>query len=151
MYIRVVNKRGMISDLVDTIFIDVALSPNSSLPVKSYTGDFDNANIELGFRITCSENYHGNNCTAYCTPGGAQYHCTAEGMTCNAGYKNPSTNCTECVPAHGCCKWVRISPTLPHPPPRPPHSTHPQSSFDPSPPPPPPPSNPKCIHLKGVC
>eukprot|EP00731_Ephydatia_muelleri_P027986 Em0019g859a len=23
-------------------------------------------------------------------------------MTCNAGYKNPSTNCTECVPAHGC-------------------------------------------------
>ncbi|KAL5464144.1 hypothetical protein EMCRGX_G033111 [Ephydatia muelleri] len=102
VYIRVDNKRGVISDLVDTIFIDVALSPNSSLPVKSYTGDFDNANIELGFRITCSENYHGNNCTAYCTPGGAQYHCTAEGMTCNAGYKNPSTNCTECVPAHGC-------------------------------------------------
>ena len=51
MYIRVDNKReGSSVDLVDTIFVDVTLSPNSSLPAKVYNGDFGNGNIELGFR-----------------------------------------------------------------------------------------------------
>lgn len=103
VYIRVDNKReGSSVDLVDTIFVDVTLSPNSSLPAKVYNGDFVNGNIELGFRVTCSKNYYGNNCTKYCVPGSAHYYCTADGMKCNAGYQNPSTNCTECVPAHGC-------------------------------------------------
>ena len=152
MYIRVDNKReGSSVDLVDTIFVDATLSPNSSLPAKVYNGDFVNGNIEVGFRVTCSKNYSGNNCTKYCVPGSAHYYCTADGMKCNAGYQNPSTNCTECVPAHGCCKWPRIfaesshHPILTPPPPH--HHPTPHPTTTPSPHTPPPPPTPKSITI----
>ena len=56
----------------------------------------------------CVPNYHGSNCDAFCEARNnsmGHYSCDGDGnRVCLAGYQNPSTFCTECMPADGCCK-----------------------------------------------
>ena len=94
---------------VDDIFVERSITPS-----LAYTNNTTNigenglSTIELSFRVTCSENFFGPNCTTFCVPmDSVQGHYTCDqdgGIVCNAGYTNTSTNCVECLPAEGCCE-----------------------------------------------
>ena len=73
-----------------------------------YVGVNNYSTIELRFRVVCSEDYYGPNCTTFCTPMDnlqGHFSCDQNGtIVCNPGYTNTMTNCVECVPAEGCCE-----------------------------------------------
>ena len=57
----------------------------------------------------CINNYYGPNCTTFCEERDDEqghYICDSEGnIVCRDGYNDTSTNCTECIPADGCCEF----------------------------------------------
>ena len=68
----------------------------------------------MSFRVQCSENYYGPNCTTFCEPMEGVYTCDSEGrvvclhdgqdlatncMACLQGW-NSKTNCATCLPYH---------------------------------------------------
>ena len=52
--------------------------------------------IDLSFRVQCSENYYGPNCTTFCEPVEGVYTCDNEGRIVCVGSRNLATNCTTC-------------------------------------------------------
>ena len=86
-------------------------SGNSSLSRRTtYSGISGYASIDLSFHVSCTENFYGSDCGTLCVERDdalGHYNCSSEGeLVCLAGYQNPLTNCTECVPALGCCKLM---------------------------------------------
>ena len=94
---------------MDVIFVKMSITPNLAF-TKNMTNIGENglSTIVLSFRVTCSEDFYGPNCTTFCVPmDSAQGHYTCDqdgGIVCNAGYTDTSTNCVECLPAEGCCE-----------------------------------------------
>ena len=55
--------------------------------------------FDLSFRVQCSENYYGHQCNVFCSEVDQQLSCDNEGnVVCVNQYRNPETNCTECLP-----------------------------------------------------
>ena len=94
---------------VDDIFVERSITPNLAFTnTMTHIGENNFSRVELRFRVTCSENFYGPNCTTFCIPMDTvqgHYTCDQDGeIVCNAGYTNTSTNCMECLPAEGCCE-----------------------------------------------
>ena len=54
----------------------------------------------MSFRVHCSENYYGPNCTTLCESVEGVYTCDSEGrVVCVQDNRDPATNCTHCL--HG--------------------------------------------------
>ena len=94
-----------------TFFNDIVISPAKKFsPPVVYTSRTPvPVNLTLSFRVTCSENFFGPNCTKFCAPRNdsrAHYRCNSEGdIVCLEGYYSPATNCNKtCNPAKGHCQ-----------------------------------------------
>ena len=98
-------------DEIDLFLVDttIPVGTNFSLLPTTHFGIFRNEHtIELNFRLSCMTNSFGPNCTTFCVERDDEqghYTCGSDGsFVCLRGYQNPATNCTECIPAEGCCK-----------------------------------------------
>ena len=66
----------------------------------------------VSFRLQCSENYYGPNCTTFCEPVEGVYICDSEGrVVCLQDNHDPATNCTTCFgtgydPQHNCTQCL---------------------------------------------
>ena len=97
-------------NLIEDIFIVLNLTANDDFtPSQNYTGEFSTATVELSLQVHCVANYYGLDCTTFCMArddAKGHYTCNTDtgAFICNDGYRNESSDCTECVPANGCCK-----------------------------------------------
>lgn len=98
------------------IFAPVSQMPGDPFTApQNFSGVNGMATLELRFQINCAvmTGFYGVDCNTFCldtndTTG--HYTCDQDGMrVCLDGYLNPATNCTECIPAEGCCKLICIS------------------------------------------
>ena len=93
----------------------VNLSISTAFVVGDYIGGNDIGLLRLSFRVTCTENFYGSDCATLCVERDDElghYTCDSKGnIVCREGFQNPSTNCTECILAEGCCKsmYLQIS------------------------------------------
>lgn len=97
--------------LVAHFLVPVSLTPNrnSSRPVMAYS---DTRNLgqffRLGFQLSCTENFYGENCTRYCVgrdDEDGHFTCDINGTpACLEGFQDEATNCVQCVLSEGCCK-----------------------------------------------
>ncbi len=82
----------------------VQYSNNAGIRDTSLMNTFINMSISL----RCAESYYGPECSRQCVAEDSDvghYTCDSEGfIVCREGYRNTSTNCTQCVPAQGCCE-----------------------------------------------
>ena len=93
-------------DLVTQLYIEEELEP---MEKTKYTHQ-GQVLLAAQFSVVCKENYFGLDCATFCEERGDElghFTCDGEGnKVCLQGYKNPSTNCTECIPADGCCEYL---------------------------------------------
>jgi hypothetical protein len=55
--------------------------------------------FDMSFRVQCSGNYYGPNCTTFCEPMEGLYICGCQGsIICVQSGRDPVTNCTTCFP-----------------------------------------------------
>lgn len=100
LYIEVEDYDSITSnEHVDDIYVTISLVPNSTFtPRETFIGDSGNSRIELSFRVQCSNNLYGNNCTTFCVTrndSGGHYTCGANGqMLCLSGWSEPLSNCS---------------------------------------------------------
>ena len=86
---------------VDVFVIDrsVEVGENFSTPTN-HSGVFNFGYFVLSFRVTCTENFYGSDCTTFCMERDddlGHYTCDSEGnIVCRERFQDPSTNCTEC-------------------------------------------------------
>ena len=96
-------------DEVDIFVIDISLTSgiDFSTPI-TYMGVNGFGQIQLSFRLNCTENYYGPVCATFCMERDddlGHYTCGSDGsIVCRQGYQDPSSFCTECIPAEQCCK-----------------------------------------------
>ncbi len=85
---------------------------NSTGPVK-YSNNAGirttgtNTFINLSISLRCAKDSYGPECRQCVAEDSDEGHytCDSEGfIVCREGYRNTSTNCTQCVPAQGCCE-----------------------------------------------
>ena len=115
MIIQVFDRDSGNDDWIDIEFLTHTSSPLSSGSSQFsnptiYNGNGGFSQITLSFRVSCANNYYGSDCTTYCVgrnDTAGHYTCREDGsIVCNEGYFNTSTNCTECLPSFGCCKYI---------------------------------------------
>ena len=85
-------------DLVDRVYIDMALSPSSSFTEKRfYNGESGRSRLELSFRIRCNTDFYDPNCTTYCQAtdnDSGHFECGTNGeKICLRGWTNITNNC----------------------------------------------------------
>ena len=94
-----------IDEMVIVIILDVSGRSSSR---TTHAGRSGYASIDLSARVSCAENFYGSDCGTLCVERDdvlGHYNCSSEGdPICLDGYRYPVTNCTECIPAIGCCK-----------------------------------------------
>ena len=106
------------NEVVDYLALDFSLSPGETLDNQTLSGHHFGSNVTfiVSFSLTCRANFYGSDCTVHCRPADSDelghYSCLSDGrIQCLEGYRNETSNCTECVPAEGCRKL-----TSPHTP-----------------------------------
>ena len=103
--------------IINRFPIDLELTPGATFTERmTYTGIYNilGLGFDMSFRVQCSENYYGPNCTTFCEPMEDVYTCDSEGkivclhdgqdlatncMACLQGW-NSKTNCATCLPYH---------------------------------------------------
>ena len=72
----------------------------------SVAGTKNDSVLNLTLAIQCQLGFHGPMCKCRDrNDSTGHFSCTRDGeIVCLEGYQNPSTNCTECSPAPGCCE-----------------------------------------------
>ena len=112
LFVRVVdivdgsNRR----QLVDHFRLRESLTPLTTTPFKKYLGFEHNTTIVARFHLICTENFYQPNCSVFCVSQDdgrlGHYECAPETgvKVCLPGHADPSTNCTECATATGCCE-----------------------------------------------
>ena len=97
-------------DFVDIFLIKIPTTLSQSTNATFFMGQKGYGKIALKWRLRCTENHYGSNCATFCMERDDElghYTCDSEGdIVCREGYQDPATNCTQCVPAEGCCKLV---------------------------------------------
>ena len=66
--------------LIDRFALDIPVPANSTIQRQSYFGIFGLADIDLSFRLECSENFYGINCDVFCLQDCNINHCA--GVNC---------------------------------------------------------------------
>ena len=98
------GRSGEIEVLIDRFSIDLELELGAAFTARvNYTGIYNISDVEfdLSFRVQCSENYYGPDCTAFCIPLADVYECNDQGQfVCLKENREPSTNCTTCLPGY---------------------------------------------------
>ena len=81
--------------------IDLQLQPGPNFTDRvNYTGVYNISDLqfEISFRVQCSENYYGPNCTTFCVARQSEYTCDSEGrFVCVQNNRDPTTNCSSCL------------------------------------------------------
>ena len=113
MFIRAINDNGAQRKLIDHFRLQERLAPGSSSGLQKYYGMKNETNVIVAeFRLSCMDYFYPPNCSTFCksqdNDQGGHYDCHPETgeKECKEGYLNPATNCTECAPASGCCKFA---------------------------------------------
>ena len=88
-------------DLIDTLAIDIDIPVGASVSRTTYTGTFNNTQVELSFRVVCAENYYGPNCTRFCN--GNSSTCP-----CDPGYTGEfcETKIENCIDVQDSCQRI---------------------------------------------
>ena len=104
LYITVFDENsGIIPDiLVDRFFIDVNIPVGSGITVPTfYNGDERIGEIQLSFRVTCTENFFGSDCATFCVERDDElghFTCDSEGnIVCREGYTGENCTIGVCV------------------------------------------------------
>ena len=122
-HVDVIDRRIPNSGISETLAIinrfpiNLELTLGASFTERTtYTGIYNISDLgfDMSFRVQCSENYFGPNCTTFCKPTEGVYTCDSEGrvicihdgqdlatncMACLQGW-NSKTNCATCLPYH---------------------------------------------------
>ena len=89
--------------IINRFPIDLELEIGASFTERiAYTGIYNISGLgfDISFRVQCSENYYGPNCTTLCEPVEGVYTCDSEGrVVCVQNNRDLATNCTSCL--HG--------------------------------------------------
>ena len=79
----------------------------------TYTGVYNITSVgfDMSFRVQCSDNYFGPNCTTFCEEEQGVYTCDSEGrVTCPNVGQDPATTCSMCFqgwdPATNCTQCL---------------------------------------------
>ena len=100
------------SELVDTIVLNISGTPGDPFsPFEVATGNLTLVELTYAFRIVCLEPFYGPECDTVCfgrDDSSGHFSCSPEdgSIVCLPGYRNETTNCTECDIADGCCKYT---------------------------------------------
>ena len=95
---------------IDTVVVDLSDITPSNAPtiITSYSGLLGHAVFDMAFRLSCSANYYGDDCSKFCQSRYddlGHYTCDEQGnIVCKSGYMDESTNCVQCIPLTNCCK-----------------------------------------------
>ena len=114
LFIRVFDMDDFSEELIDHIFIELSLTLDDPLTDTAvpYAGVYGRATLEMRFQVSCAVNYYGTDCSIFCVDtddNSGHYTCNSDGgIVCNEGYINETSNCTECIPSDGCCKYMCI-------------------------------------------
>lgn len=97
--------------LIDRVIIELFLSVDES-PL-AFLGAGEQGTISAlvsSVSVACEGGFFGADCNTFCIKrddSTGHFECGADGsIVCLAGYQNPATNCTECVPAPNCCALI---------------------------------------------
>ena len=104
-YIEALDRVVSLSEvkaIINTFPINLELQPGPDFTTRvSYTGTYNipGLRFDMSFRVQCSENYYGPNCSSFCEPLEDVYTCDSRGRTvCVQGGGDPATNCMTCFP-----------------------------------------------------
>ena len=90
-------------DIINRFPINQELELGSRLtPRATYTGIFNISRqiFDMSFRVKCSDNYYGRDCSIFCRPQERMNTCDSqEGIICIQNNRDPSTNCSNCLQA----------------------------------------------------
>ena len=108
--IEILNIVSGRTDLVERFTLAGSLTPSDTFgSTQTYRGRRDLA-LTASFRLRCSPNYFGVNCSIFCAP---TERFTCDSLTgdivCREGYLDEATNCSVCVPATGCSKDIHTN------------------------------------------
>ena len=92
---------GEIEVLIDRFPIDLELELGAAFTERTtYTGIYNISGLgfDMSFRVQCSENYYGPNCTTFCESVQNLYTCDSGGSRiCLQSGRDPATNCATCI------------------------------------------------------
>ena len=95
-------RSGETEVLINRFPIDLELELGAAFTERTtYTGIYNISGLgfDMSFRVQCSENYYGPNCTTFCEPMEGVYNCSRGGsILCLQEHRNPATNCSTCLP-----------------------------------------------------
>ncbi len=100
LFIRVDDyDRFNANDHVNDIYVNITLTPSSSFTsTRAYNGINVISVMELSFRLQCTSNFYGSDCTTYCVARDdieGHFDCGPDGeKICLSGWSDPSRNCT---------------------------------------------------------
>lgn len=104
----------MDEDLVDMFLIELngtATASNESVSATTmqYTGLSGIATLEISTAVSCVSGFYGPSCDCQGRDDDTgHFTCNGAGeRVCLQGHQNLTTNCTECVPAEGCCECTK--------------------------------------------
>jgi hypothetical protein len=88
-------------DIINRFPINLELELGQRLTQRAtYTGVFNVSlqAIDMGFRVQCSDDYYGSDCSTFCRPLAGVNMCeNQEGIVCIQNNRDPSTNCSTCL------------------------------------------------------
>ena len=97
-------QNGETEVLINRFPIDLELELGAAFTERTtYTGVYNmillcDLGFDMSFRVQCSENYYGPNCTTFCGSVQNLYTCDSVGSRiCLERGRDPATNCTECL------------------------------------------------------
>ena len=98
-----------VDDTVQSVIINIDQLGASPPVLIVGAQDVGMINVSYEVAMVCTENYFGSDCTTFCEERDDEqghYTCGNEGnIVCRDSYTDTSTNCTECIPADGCCEF----------------------------------------------
>ena len=108
--------------LVDDLSNNIMLSPGETVANQMLRGGTNlrsDVTFTASLSLSCEENFYGSDCTVHCQPADSDelghYSCLSDGrIQCLEGYRNETSNCTECALAEGCRKLTSHTPSLSH-------------------------------------
>ena len=101
---RVVPHRASLETeaIINRFPIDLELELGANFTQRTTcTGIYNISGLgfDMSFRVQCSENYYGPNCTTFCEPVEGVHSCDSKGrIVCIQDGQDLATNCTTCLP-----------------------------------------------------
>ena len=87
-------------EYIDSIVLNIPAQPTMEKQ-STVVGEDEKISLELSYRLSCSQNYYGSDCSQLCIPRNdntnGHYTCntTTGGIICREGWQNITTNCTD--------------------------------------------------------